>query len=255
LFRFIRHAAKEHGLRLASVDGGSLRNAIPRESFAVVTVPSANAAKFEACVVKSLAVYQKELSLVETDLSFTAEKTDLPKSVIEAAVTTNVTNAIYGCPNGVIRMSDAMPGLVETSTNLARVLSSDGKLIVQCLLRSSVDSAKEDLSEMVSCVFELAGAKVGLSGGYPGWKPDMNSVILNHMKNVYNKKYGKVPDVKAIHAGLECGLLGGVYPNWDMISFGPTIRYPHSPDEKVNIASVAKFWDFLVETLKSIPQK
>lgn len=255
LFRFLRHATKEHGLRLASVDGGSLRNAIPRESFAVVTVPAANAAKFEACVVKSLAVYQKELSLVETDLSFTAEKMDLPKSVIESAVTNNVINAIYGCPNGVIRMSDAMPGLVETSTNLARVLSSDGKLIVQCLLRSSVDTAKDDLAEMVSCVFELAGAKVELSGGYPGWKPDMNSVILNHMKNVYNKKYGKVPDVKAIHAGLECGLLGGVYPNWDMISFGPTIRYPHSPDEKVNIASVAKFWDFLVETLKSIPQK
>lgn len=255
LFRFLRHSTKEHDLRLASVDGGSLRNAIPRESFAVVTVPAAKASMFEAFVKESLAVYKKELALVEPDITFTAEKTDLPKVVIEAAVTNKVINAIYGCPNGVIRMSDAMPGLVETSTNLARVYSADGKLIVQCLLRSSVDSAKEDLAQMVSCVFELAGATVFLSGAYPGWKPDMNSVILNHMKAVYNKKYGKVPDVKAIHAGLECGLLGGVYPNWDMISFGPTIRFPHSPDEKVNVASVVKFWDFLVETLKSIPQK
>lgn len=255
LFRFLRHATKEHGLRLVSVDGGSLRNAIPRESFAVVTIPAANAEKFEACVAKSQAVYQKELSLVEPDLSFAAKKTDLPKNVIEQNATTRIINAIYGCPNGVIRMSDSMPGLVETSTNLARVYSSDGKLIIQCLLRSSVDSAKDDLAEMISSVFELAGATVNMAGGYPGWKPDMNSVILNHMKNVYNKLYGKVPDVKAIHAGLECGLLGGVYPNWDMISCGPTIRYPHSPDEKVNIASVAKFWNYLVETLKSIPQK
>lgn len=255
MFRFFRHASKEHGLRIASVDGGSLRNAIPRESFAVVTVPSAQAEKFETCVVKYQAIYKKELSLVEPDLSFTVQKTDLPKSVIENSVATKITNAIYGCPNGVIRMSDAMPGLVETSTNLARVFSSDGKLIIQCLLRSSVDSAKDDLSEMVSSVFELAGANVQLSGGYPGWKPDMNSTILTHMKSVYNKLYGRVPEVKAIHAGLECGLLGGVYPNWDMISFGPTIRFPHSPDEKVNIASVAMFWNYLVETLKSIPQK
>lgn len=255
MFRFIRHAFKEHGLRIASVDGGSLRNAIPRESFAVVTVPSDQAGKFETSVAEYQAIYQKELSLVETDLSFTAQKTDMPKSVIEHAIAVKITNAIYGCPNGVIRMSDAMPGLVETSTNLARVFSSNGKLIIQCLLRSSVDSSKDDLSEMVSSVFELAGATVELSGGYPGWKPDMKSAILTHMKSVYNKLYGKVPDVKAIHAGLECGLLGGVYPNLDMISFGPTIRFPHSPDEKVNIETVGKFWDFLVEVLKEVPKK
>lgn len=255
LFRFFRHASRKHGLRIASVDGGSLRNAIPRESFAVVTVPSANAEKFEACVVKTQELYQKELSLVEPDLSFTAQKADMPKSVIEASATTRIVNAIYACPNGVIRMSDAMPGLVETSTNLARVYSSDGKVFVQCLLRSSVDSAKEDLSEMISSVFELAGAEVNFDGGYPGWKPNMDSFILNHMGQVYNKLYSKVPEVKAIHAGLECGLLGGVYPNWDMISFGPTIRFPHSPDEKVNVPSVGKFWNFLVESLKSIPSK
>ncbi|HUW05916.1 MAG TPA: aminoacyl-histidine dipeptidase [Williamwhitmania sp.] len=255
MFRFFRHATKEHGLRIASVDGGSLRNAIPRESFAVVTVPAAQADKFEACVVKMKGVYQKELSLVEPDLSFTVHKAEMPKTVIEHSAANRIINAIYGCPNGVIRMSDAMSGLVETSTNLARVLSSEGKLIVQCLLRSSVDSAKDDLTEMIASVFELAGAEVSFDGGYPGWKPDMNSLILNHMGKVYNKLYSKVPEIKAIHAGLECGLLGGVYPNWDMISFGPTIRFPHSPDEKINVPSVAKFWNFLVETLKSIPTK
>jgi len=255
MFRFLRHATKEHALRIASVDGGSLRNAIPRESFAIVTVPAANAEKFEACVVKTQGIYQKELSLVEPDLTFTIQKVEKPKTVIEHDAANRIINAIYACPNGVIRMSDAMPGLVETSTNLARVLSSPSKLIVQCLLRSSVDSSKVDLSEMISSVFELAGAKVSFDGGYPGWKPDMKSFILNHMGKVYKTLYSKVPEVKAIHAGLECGLLGGVYPNWDMISFGPTIRFPHSPDEKVSVPSVVKFWNFLVETLKSIPSK
>jgi dipeptidase D len=144
---------------------------------------------------------------------------------------------------------------VETSTNLSSVKSGDGVIKIQCLLRSSVDSAKEELGEMVRAVFELAGAEIDLDGTYPGWKPNMKSAILKTMQDVYQKLYGKIPEIKAIHAGLECGLLGGVYPNWDMISFGPTIRYPHSPDEKVNIASVQKFWDFLVETLKQVPVK
>jgi dipeptidase D len=152
-------------------------------------------------------------------------------------------------------MSDDMEGLVETSSNLASVKSGDGKIVAQCLLRSSVDTAKVELGNRIKSVFELAGADVVLDGSYPGWKPNMDSPILSTMQNTYKKLYGKTPEIKAIHAGLECGLLGGVYPNWDMISFGPTIRFPHSPDEKVNIASVERFWEFLLETLKNIPNK
>jgi len=148
-----------------------------------------------------------------------------------------------------------MPGLVETSTNLATVKSENGVIMVKCLLRSSVDSAKDDLAERIDSVFTLAGATVIFDGAYPGWKPNMDSAILKEMKAIYENKFGKVPEVKAIHAGLECGILGGAYPHWDMISFGPTMRFPHSPDEKVLIPTVEKFWDFLTETLKNAPVK
>ena len=158
---------------------------------------------------------------------------------------------LFACPNGVQRMSQAMKGLVETSNNLAMVKCSDGKFECHNLTRSSVDSAKEATAWKIAAVFHLIGAEVTLTGGYPGWKPDMQSPILKTMSDVYKKMYGKAPDIKAIHAGLECAIIGGVYPNLDMISFGPTIKYPHSPDEKVNIASVKKFYDFLCETLKT----
>ena len=155
-------------------------------------------------------------------------------------------------------MSNDMPGLVETSTNLAIVKSDDAekKISVICLLRSSVDSGKEALERKMESVFELAGAsKIVFDGQYPGWKPNPNSAILKVMIEGYKKQFGKEPKISAIHAGLECGLIGGVFPNLDMISFGPTIRNPHSPDEMVNIATVQKFWDYLVETLKNVPKK
>lgn len=253
--RWLKKAGKNLGLRLASIDGGSLRNAIPRESVAIVTVPAENADKAIECVASFEATLKSEFKAVEPDLSFTAQKTTLPETVIDNESAQKLYRAVYGCPNGVMRMSDAMPGLVETSTNLARVKSEDDHFILQCLLRSSVDSAKESLGEMVASVFELAGAEVVLDGSYPGWKPDMDSAILKTMQAVYQKLYGKIPATMAIHAGLECGLLGGVYSNWDMISFGPTIRFPHSPDEKVNIASVDKFWKYLLATLEAIPVK
>jgi dipeptidase D len=164
-------------------------------------------------------------------------------------------NAIHACPNGVIRMSNDMEGLVETSTNLAVATIKAGEASAISLVRSSVDSAKYDLAEMIGSVFALAGGETVMDGDYPGWKPNPDSPILHEMKEIYNNKFGKIPEIKAIHAGLECGLLGGVYPNLDMISFGPTIRYPHSPDEKVNIKTVEMFWDFLVETLKHVPKK
>jgi dipeptidase D len=253
--RFLKHSEVKHGLRLASIDGGSLRNAIPRESFAIVTVPAAEEDHFLKCHAKYVHTYLNELSGVETDIKFTVAPAPMPAYVIDEDTQKRLLNSVFACPNGVMRMSDAMPGLVETSNNVASVKSGNGEIKIQCLLRSSVDSAKEELGEMVRSVFELAGAEIDLDGTYPGWKPNMNSAILNTMQDVYKKLYGKIPEIKAIHAGLECGLLGGVYPNWDMISFGPTIRYPHSPDEKVLVASVDKFWNFLVETLKAVPVK
>jgi dipeptidase D len=253
--RFLQNAVANLGLRLVSIEGGSLRNAIPRESFAVVTVPNAKTDDLKQSVAAYQKMYRSELSASEPDLKFAISEAQTSKTVIDAASLDKVMKAINACPNGVMRMSDDMKGLVETSTNLASVKSGDGKILIQCLLRSSVDSAQEDLGTMIKDVFELAGAEVVLNGTYPGWKPNMKSAILITMQEVYQKLYGRIPEIKAIHAGLECGLLGGVYPNWDMISFGPTIRYPHSPDEKVNIASVEKFWNYLINTLESVPVK
>jgi dipeptidase D len=255
LFRFLHHAQSAFDLRIAEVLGGSLRNAIPRESFATVVIPSNQVTAFEKCVKEYEQIFIKELFVKEPDLKFFAETSDMPDSLIDSDTQNRFINAIYATPNGVMRMSDDMEGMVETSTNLAIINARNGKIKIAALMRSSVDSAKDDLANMMLAVYQLAGANAKLEGGYPGWKPNPNSEILTLMQNVYNNKYGKIPEIKAIHAGLECGLLGAVYPNWDMISFGPTIRFPHSPDEKVNIETVEKFWVYLVETLKNIPAK
>ncbi len=253
--RFMKHAVEEHDMMVASLHGGSLRNAIPRESFAVVTVPANKAADFKACVKKQELVFKAEFAATEPDMKFELSSENMPAAVIDPQVIWKLVRAIYACPNGVMRMSDDMPGLVETSNNLASVDTENGTIAMKCLLRSSVDTAKDALGHAVSGVFELAGAEVELSGGYPGWKPNMDSAILKSCREMYQGMYGKLPEIKAIHAGLECGLLGAVYPNWDMISFGPTIRYPHSPDEKVHVASVQKFYDFLVKVLENAPMK
>jgi len=256
-FRLLNAAYDKLGVRLSEIEGGSLRNAIPREAFGTLAVKNSRTKSFAKLVEDLTEVIKAELSVTEPTLTVTLEETKCPKKVISKYDQEVITAAIVACPNGVIRMSDSMAGLVETSTNLA-IVKSDAKkktISAACLMRSSVDSAKEDLGLRMKAVFELAGAKTALTGGYPGWKPNMDSAILKTMQDVYNKKYKKIPEIKAIHAGLECGILGGNYPNWDMISFGPTIRFPHSPDEKVNIATVQKFWDFLVATLESIPEK
>jgi len=255
LNRVLWFAHKNFGLRLSSIEGGTLRNAIPRESFAVVIIPKDKVAAFKKYVQEFQAVVINEYKGVETDLKISLEIVAAPAKVIDQKTTFSLLNAIYATPNGVIRDSQDMKGLVETSTNLAIVKSEKGEIIVQCLLRSSVDSAKEDLEKMIESVYNLAGAESIFDGQYPGWKPNMDSAILKEMIAAYEKQFGVKPHISAIHAGLECGLLGGVYKNWDMISFGPTICFPHSPDEKVNIASVKKFWDFLVETLKNAPKK
>ena len=251
LFRFLRHTSLEW--LLASVDGGGLRNAIPREATAVLLVK--NAAEFAAEVAEYEKKIIAEFEGIEDSISIFAESCEMPAEVIPSAVSESLSKAVTGAPDGVIRMSVAMEGLVQTSTNMARVVSDGSTIRLQCLLRSSMNSEKEALGEAIKAVFELAGATVELSGSYDGWNPNMQSPILHAMKASYNALYGKEPAVMAIHAGLECGIIGGVYPNLDMISFGPTICYPHSPDEKVEIASVAKFYEFMLDTLKNAPVK
>lgn len=255
LFRFVRLAKKSFDLLLCSVDGGSLRNAIPREATATLMVPAKDLARLTAEVQAYQETVQAEFVGIEDSISIEVAETKAPATMIARKVAENLIRAVVGCPNGVQKMSMTMHGLVQTSTNLARVVSDGQTVKLQCLLRSSVNSEKEELGEAIASVFELAGAKVELSGSYNGWKPDMKSPILGAMKASYKVLFGKEPAVTAIHAGLECGIIGTNYPKLDMISFGPTICYPHSPDEKVEIASVAKFYDFLVDTLKNIPQK
>jgi len=255
MIRFLKYATRELDVRLSDINGGGMRNAIPREACAIILVPDDNVDQVKKAVKRYELIYQSELGAVEPTLSFTLEETEKPKSMIEERVQDDLIDSVYGCPNGVIRMADGMAGMVETSTNLSTVKSQKGVIFVKCLLRSSVETAKEDLVEQVDSVFALGGAMVSFDGGYPGWKPNMDSQILKQMKDIYQNKFGKTPAVLGIHAGLECGIWGAVYPAWDMISFGPTMRSPHSPDERVNIPSVLKFWDFLCEVLKNAPVK
>jgi dipeptidase D len=255
MFRFLMHAESDFGIRLAEAAGGDLRNAIPRESYSVVLIPEIKANEFEKFVRGYEKIYRVEFSETEPDLSFSCKKTALPLKVMNQGDQYRIIRALFACPNGVQRMSQSMKGLVETSNNLAIVKCAGGKFECYNLTRSSVDSSKEATAWKIAAVFHLIDAEVTLSGSYPGWKPNVESPILKTMSNVYKKMYGKTPEIKAIHAGLECGIIGGVYPKLDMISFGPTIKYPHSPDEKVLIPSVKKFFDYLCATLKQVPVK
>lgn len=254
MFRILREL-EQFGCRLCDINGGSLRNAIPREAFCTIGIPEANVAKAKETVQNLSADIKNEFSAKDEGMQIELNPSSAPKEMIDSKTSCNIIRAIYACPNGVYRMSDSMENLVETSSNLA-IVKSEGNTVKACaLLRSSVDTSKTDMANMMASVVELAGGKIEFTGGYPGWKPNMQSPILGIMQNTYKKLFGRTPKVMAIHAGLECGLLGGVYKNWDMISFGPTIKSPHSPDEKVNIDSVKLFWQYLTETLKNVPVK
>jgi len=255
MFRFLKDAVADYEVRLASIDGGSLRNAIPREAFAVVTVPAEGVDDLIDFVKEYEELFIEEFKSVEDQITFTVEQVDLPAGLIPEEVQDDLINGVTACPNGVLRFIPELPTVVETSNNLAIIKSDGNSIILRTLIRSSVESRKEELASMVESVFLLAGAKVDLVGGYPGWKPNLDSPILKQMTKVYEDKFGKTPKVMIIHAGLECGIIGTHYPDMDMISFGPTIRYPHSPAEKVNIATVVKFWDYLLATLENIPVK
>jgi len=255
MFRFLKDAVADYEVRLASIDGGSLRNAIPREAFAVVTVPAEGVDDLIDFVKEYEELFIEEFKSVEDQIAFTVEQVDLPTGLIPEEVQDDLINGVTACPNGVLRFIPELTNVVETSNNLAIIKSDGNSIILRTLIRSSVESRKEELASMVESVFLLAGAKVDLVGGYPGWKPNLDSPILKQMTKVYEDKFGKTPKVMIIHAGLECGIIGTHYPDMDMISFGPTIRYPHSPAEKVNIATVVKFWDYLLATLENIPVK
>ena len=255
MFRFLKTAVAELEARLCCIEGGNLRNAIPREAFSVITVPKGNEDDLLNAVAEFEALFTDEFSGVEEGISFKAEPTDRIKGLMPEEIQDDLINAITACPNGVYRFIPEVPEVVETSNNVAIVKSDGEKVEVKCLIRSSVDSRKEELASMIESAFSLAGAKVEFSGAYPGWKPNLDSPILKKMINVYETNYGKTPKIMIIHAGLECGILGTHYPQMDMISFGPTIRFPHSPDEKVNIETVQKFWDYLQKTLAEIPTK
>ena len=250
--RFLQKVVRDFGGCIACINGGGLRNAIPREATAILTVPAAKAAEFEAFAKEFETVVKKEFALTEEGLSLTVTAVDAPAQVIEPKALCQFLNMIFAIPNGVQRMSDSMPGLVETSNNLANFVAENGEMSAKCLLRSSVNSAKEALGEKMVAIAELAECGIELTGAYPGWNPNMQSPIMNTCMKVYKEKYGNEPKVMAIHAGLECGLFGVCYPDWDMVSFGPTIEHPHSPVERVNIESVGKFYDFLVEVLKNV---
>lgn len=255
MFRFLKEAVAEYEARLASIDGGSLRNAIPREAFAVITVPEEGVQDILDFAAECQDLFTEEFKGVEGNITLSVEQVDLPSGLLPEEIQDDLINGVTACFNGVYRVLPELPSVVETSNNLA-IIKSNGKTVeLKSLLRSSVDSRKEELASVIESTFALAGAKIEFTGGYPGWKPNLNSPILKEMTKVYENKYGKTPKVMIIHAGLECGILGTNYPNMDMISFGPTIRYPHSPDEKVNIATVKMFWDYLVETLANIPVK
>lgn len=253
--RLLWSLSKKNLVKLSKIDGGSKHNAIPRESFAVVAVAAGKEKEFAKEVEDFNLTVKKELATNEPNLKVDAVKCDLPANVMDAKTQSNLLNSLYGAPHGVITMSPDILGLVETSTNLGVIVTEGNSVTITTSQRSSVESEKDDIANMVASVFDLGNAEVNSGDGYPGWKPNVNSPILTVMKSVYQKMFDKEPHIKAIHAGLECGIINERYPDMDMISFGPTIVGAHSPDERVKIDTVKKFWDLLLNVLKNIPKK
>jgi dipeptidase D len=253
--RLLHEAEHKGGLTIVSVQGGGLRNAIPRESSALFKVEKEKESVVYEAITKLADDIGKELALTEPKLTILLRKADVANKGMEKSAQEQFLQAVYAAHNGVFGMSPAIEGLVETSNNVARVKVLHGDIKIGCLTRSSVDSAKKDLANSLSAVFKLVGYEVTLSGDYPGWNPNPDSEILEILKKQYEELFNEVPDVVACHAGLECGILGQNYPDLDMISFGPTIKGAHSPDERVHIASVQKFWKFLCNILENTPDK
>lgn len=253
--RLLYHGSENFKLRIASINGGSLRNAIPRESLSTIVLYGNHKESFLLKMNDLIATIKEEFKSLEPNLTIAITSTETPLKIMDIVTQEVFLKSIYTALNGVYRMSPDIPNLVETSNNIAKIIVNNGKIHVACLTRSSSESSKNDLTNALTSCFELAGFNVELSGSYPGWQPNMNSEILKVLTTLYENLFGKKAKVEACHAGLECGILGQNYPLMDMISFGPTIKGAHSPDERVSITSVQKFWKFLLQILKNIPER
>ena len=252
LVRFLKEAVRNYGVRLASIEGGSARNAIPREAKAVITLPKDNVELLWELVSDYQDIYRMEYAGIEDKIHFTAEMTEVPFVLIPEEVQDDLINAVEGCKDGVATMLTDFPGIVESSSNLSIIQSSEGLIEIKILARSASESRKAALLSSLESIFSLACAKVDFGGAYNGWLPNVNSPVLKVMEATFESLYGKKPEVTVIHAGLECGIIQGVYPDMDMVSFGPNLKNPHSPDEAVSISSVARTWEFLTTALANI---
>ncbi|WP_434359250.1 aminoacyl-histidine dipeptidase [Parasalinivibrio latis] len=254
LARFLSGHAEELGLKIAEITGGTLRNAIPREAFTVVALPEENKQKLADLFAHFEAMVKEELAAVEPSIEMNINAAEA-QTVLAPQDQARFIAALNACPNGVIRMSDDIKGVVETSLNVGVITTEGNTITVLCLIRSLIDTGRDMVEGMLASVAELAGADIAFDGAYPGWKPDPDSQIMHLFRETYEEMYGRIPNINVIHAGLECGLFKKPYPDMDMISFGPTITGAHSPDEQVNIKDVALYWDQLVTLLKRIPEK
>ena len=255
LVRFLLDASEQFGLRLTEINGGSLRNAIPREADASFVIANDKVEDLKAALALYLATIRHNLGSIETDIDMLLISPETFDECWTLATQNQILKSLNACPNGVIRMSDDIEGIVETSLNLGVLRTKGRKFEAMALIRSLHDDGRLETQRTVQSVFELAGANIKFSGAYPGWKPYTNSAIMQTVRETYHSIFGKTPEIMVIHAGLECGLFKTAYPTWDMVSFGPTIKFPHSPDEKVNIGTVAQYWKLLVAVLAEIPTK
>ncbi|ANS84633.1 Cytosol non-specific dipeptidase [Vibrio scophthalmi] len=255
LGRFLAGHAQELDLRLIEFRGGSLRNAIPREAFVTVALPAESEAKLAETFEFYTNLLRAELGRVETDIASFNQAVNNEAQAFTLSDQQRFIATLNALPNGVIRMSDDIAGVVETSLNVGVIVTEADKITVLCLIRSLIDSGRQQVESTLKSVAELAGANVAFSGAYPGWKPDADSEIMAVFRDLYDSIYGHKPNIMVIHAGLECGLFKEPYPEMDMLSFGPTIKFPHSPDEKVEISTVALFWEQMIALLENIPDK
>lgn len=255
LARVVHDLLVEFDCQLASFEGGNMRNAIPREAHAILLFNPDDMEGLDDYIKEYEAQINSEYETIESNVSLKMEAVEVPATVVPEEIQDNMINVLMACQDGVMRMIPTVPDTVETSSNLAIVIIAGGKAEVRILARSSCDTMKDFLADSLAACFSMAGMKVEFSGGYSGWQPNVNSPILQAMKASYKEQFGTEPAVKVIHAGLECGIIGATYKNLDMISFGPTLRSPHSPDERAYIPSVTRFYDFLVATLEKTPVK
>lgn len=251
--RFLKEVVSNYEARIASIDGGSLRNAIPRESFVVLAIPEQLSEDLIDLVDEYEKLFRDDFAGIENGISFKAERVDMPKSLLPVEIQDDLINSVEACPNGVISYLADFPGVVESSLNLALVKSTETNIEIKLLIRSSSESRKDWICSSVESLFSLAGARVDFGGDYPGWQPNAHSELLSHMVKLYEDKYNEVPTVMVIHAGLECGIIqSNVEQKLDIVSFGPTIRGAHSPDEAVEIESVGKSYDYLTSVLENL---